>query len=599
MESPNPGDTATFRALSSAPAARRWWVAVQDRAWWIAATLVVAAFSVWGFASLRVSTDAAFQDTEAFLGHSLYIAEHGGLWGFLKACLDGSFPITERHPLYMLVLSLFASRELQFFLNAKVLNLVLGLAVLISFVWMVQRRYGRGPALLAALLYGMSNSLLVGSSNVTQEPLLVLSTLWLWWLLTEPGADPGAASAEARPTTRNWVIAGGCLGIAYLAKSPALLVAMAVVAAGLWTAHVRLFSDRRFWLFLLATAIVSSPLLVRNVVGFGTPLYEGVNSNITWLESWSEIGEEDSILRYDRYGIMTIDRNALPTAGEYIDKYGLKRIPGRLIRGLATETFQVAPKALAPDVDFLPAPIKRAWGLAVLGLALAGWWVRRKRWEASLLFFWSAAFLTFFGWDHMFPEPRYLAPLVPIWIAYASVTAWTLLQRVMDRDHAQQAVTFGVAAVALAATAWVATNGSLTRPQPIVSASPSYMRLINWFNENIEEGDRVLVGPTTEFYGLLWMVHRPITIVQVPSVKSLGAYQRYLAERKVRYLVINRQSMRGVDSSLVQVLSPYFQLDRNRNVVQIHELPGWRPVLKDDASPQRFVMLEALTRPTP
>lgn len=560
---------------------------------WLIA-LVTVGFVTWTYGQLRFATSPNWQDTPGYLAHALYVAEHGDLLGFLRECFTGTFPITERHPLYFLILAPFASRTADFFWVAKFIDLLTGLLVLLSLVWMVARRHGRWPALIAAIVYALSNSLVIASSHVNNETQFVLCTLWAWWFLTEYPGDAKAADDKAgmpAPWTR-WAIAGAWIGLAYLAKSPAVLLGLAVVVAGLWRARLAFITGPRLWVFLASAAIVGSPLLVRNVIGFGTPFYEGMNSSITWIDDWSEIGGKHSVMYYDQYGVMTIESNGMPTASTYLSTHSAGDIARRLVKGLITETTKVAPQALAFGVP----PLGRSatlFGFLVLGLAIAGWWTRRRSWEGVLLFFSTGAFLTFFGWDHMFPEIRYLAPLVPIWIAFASLAVWQLLCRMVAAAHVQKIVAACAVAAVVVAGSWTFASGALTSKRPTMDATPAYNRLNDWLNKNIEAGDRVMHGPTREFYGLIWVIDRPISFMLTPDASTLPDFLRYLSERKVRYLVMHPENVGGEGGRLKDALAPYFEATAAGEIVAKLPLPGWEPVYSDPGSPRHFIIYEA------
>jgi len=568
-------------------------------AWWIVA-VTAAGFLIWSYAMLRGATLSSWQDTEAYLGHSLYIAEHGGLLGFLRESFTGAFPITERHPLYMLLLAPFASRAPEFFLTAKFVDLFFGLVVLLTLVWMVARRYGKGPALIAAFLYAVSSSLVTASSHVNNEMQFVLCTLWTWWFLTQPDrtqVSTTGVSADVEPPLEmplplwRWAVAGLFMGLAYLVKSPASLIGVAVVLAGVWWNGWRFLVRPQLWVMLLVIGIVSSPLAVRNLVGFGTPVYEGVNSNIMWIDRWTDIGNERTSMYYDRYGIMTVEKNGLPTASEYFHTHGIAKIAKRLVKGVITEVTTVAPKALG-IFGALPGRLSWAWGAVILAFAVAGWWLRRRSWEAAVLLSWSALFAVFFGWDNMFPDIRYLAPLVPIWIAFAAHSLWSLARKLAPMQIAWRSATIAITAATVLLVGATVTTGALTRPQPVVAMTPSYANLIDWFDHRIEAGDRVLIGPTMDYYGLLWMVERPVLIVQTPNVDSLDAFQRYLRERKVRYLVMHRENVRGWGGSLADALAPYVEAKPDGTMLEKQAMPGWHAVYRDAAA-SRFIVYES------
>ena len=560
----------------------------------VLAGLLLAGFLAYAFGALQLATAPSWQDTEAYLGHALYIAEHGGVWGFLRDSFTGTFPITERHPLYLAMLAPFAERSVDFFWNAKLLNLAFGSILLLTLVWMVNRRHGSGPALIAGLIYAVSSSLVTAASHVNHETQFTLCTLWTWWFLT--GGDGGEGDEtrvdDMPGRLARWAVAGVWLGLAYLVKSPASLIGVAIVIAAIWHAGWRILAGPRIWVLIAATGVLSSPLAVRNLLAFGTPVYEGMNSSIMWFDDWGELGQEHSVLYYDRYGITHIEKNGLPGAADYWREHSVRNIVGRLAKGVVHEVSVVARDALAPGYP-LPRSVAAIWGYLVLGLAAWGWWTRRRSWAAALLCSWSALFIVFFGWDNMFPDIRYLAPLVPIWISFAAVVAWGLLTRWFGGVQPRRIAAAAIAAFALVTVAWVGARAATGEPKPRMVVTDSYYRLVDWFNGNIQDGDRVLLGPTSDFYGLIWMVERPISVIQMPSLGDLESFQRYLRERRVRYFVMNTENLYGAGRRLEAQMRPYAEVGADGGLVEKAVLPGWRPVYRDPSSPSRFVIYEA------
>ncbi len=560
------------------------------RGWWSAVALLVIGFLIWTYGELQQATSARWQDTSGYLAHALYIAEHGGFWGFLRECFAGTFPITERHPLYMLMLAPFAERTADFFVIAKVIDLITGLAVLLSFIWMVTRRYGRGPALIAGLLYAVSNSLVIASSHVNNEMQFVLCTLWTWWFLTEPSAQQDSRDDMPAAPVR-YALAGLWLGLAYLAKSPAILMGVAVVVAAVWHTRFKFVADKRLWIFLAVTALISSPLVIRNLIGFGTLFYEGINSHIMWIDKWTDIGGEKSNIYYDQYGVTVLERNGMPTAADYFQTHSLADVVGRLGGGFANELTNVIPTALGPSLQL---PRYRLIGLGIFALALAGWWLRRRSWEACLVFFWSAAFLAFFSWDTMFPEIRYLAPLVPVWIAYAAYAAWQAITRFIDVTKALRALQAAVCMAVLGVLGWTAAKGAYQLPPAAMEASPSYLRFVDWLNRTLSDNEKIMIGETREFHGLIWLVKRPVGVVLMSDSTTLEGFLRYLRERNVRYLLMHPEYLTGVNRDLAAALAPYYEVSQGM-LIEKQPLPGWRAVYRDDPAVGHFIVYEPVT----
>ena len=547
-------------------------------------------------AILRRDADPAWQDTDGYLSHAIYVAEHGGVIGFLKESFAGTFPFTERHPLYLLMLAPFASQTADFFWTAKLLNLATGLVVLLTLVWMVADRFGRPAALLAGVAYGVSNSLVIASSHVNHEPQFTLCLLFTWWFLTRPRVDPVAATpalpADMPQATWPWAAAGACLGLAYLVKSSALLAAVAIAAAVVWHAGWRSLGRRHAWVLFAVAALVCSPLLARNLLAFGQPFYEGVNSHIMWLDDWSDLGRGDTVLYYDRYGINTLEVNDLPSLGDLLERNGPGALGARFVRGVLHEIFVVARDALSSPY-WLPLWVEAPCAYTLLALAVAGGGRLRRSWEGALLFMWSGAFVVFFGWDDMFPDIRYLAPLVPLWIAHASNEAIRLARRFAPDPAVFRVAAGSVLVFAAVAVGEAVLSGKLTRPMPRMDVSPAYVRLTQWLRENVGEGERFLLGPTQEFYGLNWMRRDRGFVIQTPTVHSLQAFLAYLRVRGVRYIVIHPENLDVDDPRLARELGEYFQVDAAGSVVTLKPLPGWQLVARDSGSPSRFVVLRS------
>ena len=111
-------------------------------------------------------------------------------------------------------------------------------------------------------------------------------------------------------------------------------------------------------------------------------------------------------------------------------------------------------------------------------------------------------------------------------------------------------------------------------------------------NTEMAPGSRILLGPTMEFYGKLWLVDRPVSVIQTPNSDSLDAFERYLGQRNVRYLVMHPENVRGLGGRLESALRPHFTVDPSGAIVETQSLPHWRRVRRDDGAPSRFIIYE-------
>lgn len=556
--------------------------AADQQRWGIVACAILLGFLLIGYAALREADNPAWQDTVGFLSHGLYIAEHGGAWGALREAYAGVFPIVERHLLYPMLLAPFAERSPQFFLSAKGVNLALGVLVLASLMWMARRRYGPWAALLAGAMYAVSSSLVIASSHVNCEPLLVLCILWMWWWMV------------SGMSVRRWALAGACGGLAFLTKGSGLLVLGAVGCALLLQWRWRVVALKPVWAFALAALATMSPVLVRNVIRYGTPLYEGVNAHSMWFENWDDIGDPASIIREDQYGVWTVERDALPTAATYARRHGAGAIAKRFVHGI-TPGLGIAAAAVTP-IFLTSKRAESAWGLGVLALAMAGWWLADRRELAGRLtgMLLGATTLFFTWYIFVVKDIRFFAPVVPFLLAYAACSLWRLGSRLLGAARAGWVAAALSGLLVGAGIARVAAAGSLTASRPVVAISPAYQRLIGWVEREVVEGDTLLTGPTHDFFGMTWSLHAPIHLVPAPHVSTREAFLEYLAERHVTYIVMHPGNIRGRKGELAEALGPYWRAGDDGSLQELAPLPGWRRVYTDPGQPVQFMVYRAV-----
>ena len=104
--------------------------------------LISGTFLLVGLDRVNEATNPGFEDTPAFLQVALFIKDNGGASNFLHLCLTGAYKAAVQKPLYPLLLSTFASRDLAFFDEARVFSLVMGLLVIIALFYVAKDLYG-------------------------------------------------------------------------------------------------------------------------------------------------------------------------------------------------------------------------------------------------------------------------------------------------------------------------------------------------------------------------------------------------------------------------------------------------------------------------
>jgi len=85
-------------------------------------------------------------DDVAYLSAGNQIRALGGPPGLLRALFAGTFQESNRHPLYLALLSLVARPEPGYHRDAQALTVALGAVALLSCWWTARRHVGRAPA---------------------------------------------------------------------------------------------------------------------------------------------------------------------------------------------------------------------------------------------------------------------------------------------------------------------------------------------------------------------------------------------------------------------------------------------------------------------
>src|SRR5262249_52759131 len=146
------------------------------------------------------------------------IRETGGPLHLVGDLFAGRFTESNRHPLVLALLSLFARPELGYHRDAQALAVALGTVALGSCWWAARRHFGRAAAPLRAVLPAGSAALVWTASLECSDALLVaLYAPAVSAILDGAGPD----GPEAR---RAWLRAGALSGVAYLAKGPGLFL---------------------------------------------------------------------------------------------------------------------------------------------------------------------------------------------------------------------------------------------------------------------------------------------------------------------------------------------------------------------------------------
>ncbi len=362
-------------------------------------------------------------DQAAFLKTAAEVADSGGAAHLIGELYGGRFSEANRHPLYIALLAL---RPTVFF--GRGLSAAVGLATLLLLTWLTARTRGTFVAGIFCILLATNMAFCQFSTRIVCDVLMVL---WggVVFLL--------ASRAVAKRAFLNDLSVGGLLGLAYLTKGTGLLMLAGMilavllgrlltlltrpVATGLKTAvrdsnphdtpvtpgrqHRQTAGGVVISVLLIATGwgIVASPLLVRNVRMYGTPLYN-VNSWLLFVDT------------FEQPVPLSQQQTVAETAQTYWQSHTLGEMVRREVSGIVWEAF-ILLRMLGP----VPLDDSRVlFGLPLALCALIGMLARPRR-EHLLLGVWTVLFVVVFAWYvPVAAGERFLLPLLAPLLVCAS-----------------------------------------------------------------------------------------------------------------------------------------------------------------------------------
>lgn len=544
---------------------------VRVRLLWV--SVVIAAICCGSFfffmEKSNLNIDLSFEDTGSYLEGALIIKESGGAAHFVQNCLNGTYRIAEQHPLYLLALSPFASRDLSFFPKAKLASIIFGLLAITILFLVTYRYFGVIYASLAALLLVMNSSFIARATHVTVETLLISLVLAAWLFLYLGSTNP-----------KWWLAAGIASGLAFATKGTGIFL-MGVFVLGSFILHEKaIFKNKWFWVFLGAFFLVNLPYLARNTIVYNHPLYEGINSHILWIESWDQLSQPQYRLVVD-WAEHTYTWDGLPTFFSYIRDNSLAAIAKRFLSGFFNE-LNLLRKATYLHGFPLNSILSFFMVLVVLLAVIFDRDKHRKVYTIIL----AISFIAPFAWLYpVVPSDRYIAPLIPVMIFFFIAGIRRALQWICTVLHIdpekrcyRHAILAGLVICMVAGQGYVIYRN---RNQPLVhplTLSTDQQELFDWIRQNTNQNHTLLLGPTYRYWGYLWYAHYKGKLVTTAGNsplfenEPLDRFNQFLKDCGVSHIVIHAENYRHP-----KTLLEYFHLDPDKVLRCRESPPQWKP----------------------
>ncbi len=543
--------------------------------------LVAVTFFLVGLDKVNEASDPSFEDTQAFLQVALFIKENGGVSNFLHLCMTGEYEADVQKPLYPLLLSTFASKELVFFEKARVLSLVMGLLVVVTFFYISRDLYGDDVGYLGAGWLAVNSTFLRVSSHVQCETTLILFMLLSLYCMMKGSENE-----------RYWIVAGLFGGLAYLAKGTGLMLIPVFIVASLLSHGPKIIRRTYFWMFFVLFFLISSPLVARNMLLYGEPTHESANYHALWLDSWDEIYlPKYQLVR--QYPEVTWEGTALPTMRSYIASHTLSEIITRAARGISRE-FRMFVSSMEPLLYM------EGIGWLVLlffciGLALE---IRTQR-ILYVVFFMAAIFFPFAWMNQSVPAIRFISVLIPFVCLYSALGFTralsylddTVFQKILGVSTRKWLPAFlGVFFVLIAGYAVVTQEVHL--PENPAPLSEDFVEVSTWIETKLHNHDLLLMGTGNPYDIYAWHVGlrgkiaiwRPeMSVFEQGGIQLLNQMLENESAGPGRYVIIYKD-----DILRSGFLAEYFTYDGVNGIRELQPIEGWKLVYKHSQNSNHF-----------
>ncbi|MCK4827678.1 glycosyltransferase family 39 protein, partial [bacterium] len=556
--------------------------------------LLLCNFILLGTHKTNTIRNPDVSDTSAYLGEANSIKVNGGISKFINLCINGNYKQANQHPLYILLISTFASRDISFFVNAKILSLIIGLILLLCTFFVANKMFGQLVASVSVFALILNSQFLLWTSRVACESLLMIFTLFCMYFVIKGFDD-----------NKYWFYAGAFAGLAYLTKITGLFLIPAFGLSTLIVYRLKVFSNKYFWSFFIIFLIVASPLIIRNVKVYRNPFF---NSNMA-IFLYEKGQMHDSLYKSsspdDGADLWKFDakvREGFESKKPLSNTIKLSVLFGRfkkLKSGIQTsaQEFLICSN-IFPKSNISNKIVKLIFYILSFFLFIVGI-LKENSFGARVYVI--ITILTFVILLSFNPHYRYYLPLIPLMIIYMTLGIFTLLDwanKAFFMKHSKLKVFHYIRPVLIlsliAMGAYIFATKGIPNPAKSVDYSDSRRLLVKWLSENLKETDKYTLGP-----GVHWQLEMGTHIVPPKGIREdMEKFTSFVNRNKICYVIIDSFSLTagryrgGIDRR--KMVEGYFDLDPTEGIVEKKEPDGWNLVYKDQAKPVELLVYKVV-----
>lgn len=540
--------------------------------------LIVLIFVLLSINGINSATNPQDWDTTAYLGEANFIKNNGGVINFLELCVTGKYKQANQHPLYILLLTPFASTNISFFILAKIISSIIGLVFLILFYIISKRFIGESAALLSLLVICLNPLIIQWTTLVASESLLLLfSFLCMYFII------------EGFKENKKWLFAGIFAALAYLTKGTSIILIPGFVLSALIIYKFKIVVNKYFWSFFILFILISSPLLIRNTVVYGNPFFNVNNYIITYGIDYLEENRYVTFSNEEGATIWKFDHphsQDIKTSVKDDSTSDQSNTPIILLSGIGL-SIKLFWHTINIFEQYLPGIISTFTGLFMVTFFILG--LFRYRNQGGNYYFISTIFIFIIVFSFN-PIDRYYFPLIPFFWIYIFLGVRELkmilfestIKKYLSTNYFKF-VLYTLLIFTFLYSIYLIQTKPLSNPLNSVKYDESRKEILSWLRTNIKKNEKYTLGPN-----LNWQLEKGIWILPPDNAKlrSFKKFESFLIKHNVSYVIVDKHSLH--DKMLVK--EGIFKYDKHLGILENTKIANWELVYQDQNIPKEFLI---------
>jgi hypothetical protein len=527
-------------------------------------SLLLTLFAVLAYYSHSANLYCNEIDQTVHMSNAMWLKENGGAANFLTLCFTGKYKHANQHPLYGLLLSPFAKRDIQFFTKSKILSTFIAFIFFITFFLIVKKEFGFLTSAISVSLLVISDVFTTYLSWVASEYLLTTFTFLTWYFAT-----------KGFKNNKFWILGGFFNGLAYMSKSSGFFFLLGfiltVLIINLKNKTLRIIlKNKYFYLYFLTFIMVSSPLLIRNLIVYGNPIYNHNTKNL-WVDN---LAQSDTPELMDKSGLTM-----------HFETHSTIQMVKRFVSGFIFQ-LRILLSSFRHIFDSFRNTLHPLYFVLAIFFAM-----KDKNRRIYNMAVWGVFCLVFSYYP--FVQPRKFMPLTSILMVYSGIGINNLLKSLIGKfkscryssdDLAYSLVTVLLGLVCFGAFSETDFNKNLLEMYAYVDGEKE---LVHWMRENLKSEDVVLQSPYLKPFGMTSGFFFPnLKRIDVPPGEDIFVLSDLIKSKRVSYIIISKYGF----NRRYKVFKDHLEVAPKKGLRVRVTPPGWELIYYDPEQPVNFLI---------